>query len=204
MVARQLAAQTVPTSGGNVTTTDKFGDGNHYTASDHGLLSWSLDPAACSSGGTSLVVGYIYLTQVILRTAATISKVCVTVGTAGATLTSGQCLAALYTSAGTRVGLTADQSTAWTSVGYKAISLTASYSAAAGKYYCALLVNGTTSPTFACGSTYGATFTPGNSGLAASNYRFCRSPANGNTSLGTSLTLSGYTPDANNLWVAVA
>lgn len=235
MPARQLAAQTVPTTGGNVVTTDKIGAasgvasldgttkvpaaqvpdlsstyatvatyGNTWTASDHGFISWAFDPACSTTSGTTLSVGYIYLVQIILRNAATISKVAVMLGSAGATLTSGQCLAGLYTTAGTRVALTGDMSTTWNSAGYKAMSLTASYSAAAGKYYVALLMNGTTSPTFACGSTLGANFTPGNSGLSASNYRFCRSATNGNTSLATSVTLSGYTADANNVWVAVS
>lgn len=233
MAGKQLASQTVPTTGGNVVTSDRVGAasgvaglgadgkvptaqlpdlsstyatvaayGNAWTANDHGFISWAFDPACSGSNGTSLSVGYIYLVEVILRSAATVSKIAAVVGTAGATLTANQCLAGLYSSAGTRLAVTDDQATAWTSVGYKAMSLTSTYSAAAGKYFVALVVNGTTSPGFACGSTYGATFTPGNANLAAGGYRFCRSGA-GNTSLPTSLTLSGYTPDANNVWVAL-
>ncbi|WP_369042235.1 hypothetical protein [Streptomyces sp. Midd1] len=234
MAGRQLAPQTVPTSGGNVLTTSSVGTaggvagldgtgkvptaqvpdlsgtyttvssyGGIWTPSDHGFLSWTFDPATCSTTGTTLAVGYIYLVQVILRSAATINKIAIVIGTAGATLTASQCFAGLYTAAGTRAALTADMSTTWNSAGFKAMSLTASYSAAAGRYYAAFVMNGTTSPTLACGSTLGATFTPGNANLAAGSYRFARSPANGNTSLPTSLTLSGYTPDANNVWAAV-
>ncbi|WNI17622.1 hypothetical protein [Actinacidiphila sp. ITFR-21] len=234
MAGRQLAQQTVPTSGGNVVTTSAVGAangvagldsggkvpasqipdlsssyttvtafGNAWTAVDHGLISWAFDPACCSSAGTSLTAGYIYLVQILLRNPATISKISVVLGTAGATLTANQCLAGLYSSTGTRLALTADQSTAWASAGQKAMSLSSAFSAAAGKYFVALVVNGTTPPTFACGSTYGANFTPGNANLTASNYRFCRSAAAGNTSLPTSITLSGYTPDANNVWTGV-
>ncbi|NED75384.1 hypothetical protein G3I51_24275 [Streptomyces sp. SID9944] len=177
--------------------------GNVWTPTDHGLAAWSFDPAACTTTGTALSVGYIYLVGVVLRQAATISKLGVVLGAAGSGLTSGQCLAGLYSAAGTRVGITADQSTAWASAGSKTMSLTGSYSAAAGRYYVALLVNGTTSPTFACGSTLGANFTPGNANLAAGSYRFCRS-ASGQTSLPASITLSGYTPDANNVWAAIS
>ena len=177
--------------------------GNVWTPSDHGLTAWSFDPACCSTTGTTLSAGFIYLLEVVLRKAATISKVNAVIGAAGSGLTSGQCLAGLYDSSGNRVAITADMSTTWASTGSKAMPLTSSYSAAAGRYYVALLFNGTTSPTFACGSTLGANFTPGNANLGAGSYRFCRS-ASGQTSLPTSVTLSGYTPDANNVWVGTS
>ncbi|CUW31772.1 hypothetical protein [Streptomyces reticuli] len=177
--------------------------GNAWTPSDQGLIAWSFDPACCSTSGTTLSAGFIYLIEIVLRQAATISKVNVVIGTAGSGLTAGQCLAGLYDTSGARRGVTGDMSTTWNSAGNKAMSLTAPYSAAAGKYYLALLHNGTTSPTFACGSTLGANFTPGNANLTAGSYRFCRS-ASGQTSLPTSITLSGYTPDANNVWVGAS
>lgn len=178
-------------------------DTNFFAPSDHGLIAWTMDPSCTNPNGTSLTSGFIYLMMVNLRAAATISKIEMVIGTAGATLTSGQCLAGLYTTAGTRVGVTADMSTTWNSAGDKKMSLTGSYSAAAGKYYVAILMNGTTSPTFACGSTFGANFTPGNANLAAGGYRWGRSAAAGNTSLPSSITVSGYTPDANNIYAGV-
>ncbi|MGW4270888.1 hypothetical protein ACWEGQ_00625 [Streptomyces seoulensis] len=179
------------------------GFGNVWTPSDHGMAAWSFDPAACSTTGTTLSAGYVYLTEIVLRQATTISKVHVVLGSAGSGLTANQCLAGLYTTAGTRVGVTADMSATWTSAGSKAMALTGSYAAAAGRYYVALLVAGTTSPTFACGSTLGNSFTPGNANLSVGGYRFCRfGPSQ--TSLPASVTLSSFTPDANNLWVAVS
>lgn len=177
--------------------------GNAWAPSDHGLTSWAFDPAASSPTGTTLSAGFIYLVELVLRQPATISKVHAVLGAAGSTLTAGQCLAGLYDASGNRVAITADQSTVWNTAGNKAMPLTASYSAAAGKYYAALLFNGTTSPTFACGSTLGAAFTPGNANLSASSYRFCRSAA-GQTALPATITLSGYTPDANNVWSAAS
>ncbi|QKW31419.1 collagen-like protein (plasmid) [Streptomyces seoulensis] len=177
--------------------------GNAWTAADHGYISWAFDPAASSTTGTTLTGGYVYLVQLVLRQAATINRLHVVVGTAGSGLTSGQCLAGLYDTTGARVGVTGDQSAVWNSTGHKTMALTAAYSAAAGRYYVALLFAGTTSPTFACGSTLGNTFTPGNANLNAGGYRFCRfGPSQ--TSLPASVTLSSFTPDANNLWVAVS
>ncbi|MFJ6729360.1 CHAP domain-containing protein [Streptomyces sp. NPDC091281] len=174
-----------------------------WRPADQNMLAWTMNPASCTAAGTTLSLGYIYFMQVILRAPATIANLCGFVGTAGSGLTSGQCLAGLYTAAGSRVGVTADQSTVWNSAGDKTMALTAPYAAAAGRYYVALLVNGSTSPTFACGSTMGAAFTPGNARLTAGTYRFCRS-GSGQTSLPSSFTMSGATPDANNVWAGVA
>ncbi|MGW0578607.1 hypothetical protein ACWD25_22160 [Streptomyces sp. NPDC002920] len=174
-----------------------------WRPSDQNMIAWTMNPAACTASGTTLSLGYIYFIQVILRAPTTITNLCAVIGTAGSGLTSGQCLAGLYTSGGTRVGVTADLSTTWNSSGDKTMALTSPYSAAAGKYYVAFLVNGSTSPTFACGSTLGASFTPGNARLTSGNYRFCRS-GSGQTSLPSSFTMTSATPDANNVWAAVA
>lgn len=175
---------------------------NTFGPGDHGLLAWTMDPGASSANGTNLSAGFIYMLQVVLRQPATISKINLVLGAAGATLTANQCLAGLYDSSGNRVAITADMSTTWNSAGNKTMNLTSSYTAAPGKYYIALLFNGTTSPTFACGSTLGAAFTPGNANLSAGSYRWCRS-ASGQTTLPASVVLSGYTPDANNVYAGV-
>ncbi|MDQ0745770.1 hypothetical protein QF034_008244 [Streptomyces africanus] len=175
--------------------------GNEWTPANRGLAGWTFDPASCTTTDTTLSAGFIYLMQIVLRHPATLTKLHAVIGTAGSGLTSGQCLAGVYDTAGNRVGVTADMSTTWNSASNKAMNLTGSVPATAGKLYVAFLFNGTTSPTFACGSTLGATFTPGNANLAAGAYRFCRSAA-GQTALPATITLSGYTPDANNVWSA--
>ncbi|MFF8485174.1 hypothetical protein [Streptomyces antibioticus] len=177
--------------------------GNEWSPTDQGLTAWSFDPASCGASGTTLSAGFIYLVELLLRQPATINRVHAVLGAAGSGLTSGQCLAGLYDSSGARVGITADQATAWATAGNKAMALTAPYAAAAGKYYAAYLFNGTTSPSFAAGSTHGATFTPGNANLSAGAYRFCRS-ASGQTALPSTITLASCTPDANNLWSAAS
>jgi hypothetical protein len=175
---------------------------NTFGPADHGMVAWTMDPGVTSANGTTLSQGFIYMLQVVLRQSVTISKINVVLGAAGATLTANQCLAGLYDSSGNRVAISADQSTTWNTAGNKTMNLTSSYTAAPGKYYVALLFNGTTSPTFACGSTLGAAFTPGNANLSAGSYRWCRS-ASGQTTLPASVVLSGYTPDANNVYAGV-
>ncbi|MEW1675557.1 CHAP domain-containing protein [Streptomyces noursei] len=191
------------TSGGTVVDLSTGGSAPaNFQPSDHGLTGWTFDPACCSTTGTTLSVGCIYFVEVVLRSAATISNLCATLGAGGSGLTPGQCLAALYTASGSRVGITNDLSTVWNTAGDKTLALTSSYGAAAGKYYIAFLVNGATSPTFACGSTLG-NFTPGNAHLTPGNYRFCRS-ATGQTSLPPNYTMTSATPDTNCVWAAVA
>lgn len=177
--------------------------GNTWLPSDQGLTAWSFDPASCGSAGTALSAGFIYLVALNLRQPATLSRVHAVLGSAGSGLTAGQCLAGLYDSTGARVAVTADMATTWNSAGNKSMAFTAPYDAAAGRYYVAYLFNGTTSPSFACGSTHGAAFTPGNANLAAGGYRFCRS-SSGQTALPSSVTLSAFTPDANNVWAAAS
>lgn len=192
------------TAGGTPGTwTSPAAPGNTWAPPDQGLTAWSMDPAACTGSGTALSAGFIYLVELVLRQPATISRVHAVLGAAGAGLTAGQCLAGLYDTAGNRVAVTADQAAVWNSAGNKSMLLTAPYAAAAGRYYVALLFNGTTSPSFACGSTHGATFTPGNANLAAGAYRFCRS-AGGQTALPASVALAGFTPDANNVWAGAS
>jgi hypothetical protein len=139
-----------------------------YGPADLGWLTWSIDPAVASSSSAPNGAGIMALTRVKLPTAATVTSICLYVATAGATLTSGQCFAALYDSTGARVGVTADLSTAWTSTGSKEHALTSPYAAAAGSYWVALLYNGTTGPLFSRAASSLAT----NTGLTAATARF--------------------------------
>lgn len=177
--------------------------GGTWTPADQGLTSWSMDPASCTAAGTTLSAGFIYAVKLLLRQATTLNRVHAVLGSAGAGLTAGQCLAGYYDTAGARLGVTADQSAVWASAGNKAMALTSPVAVPAGAVYAVILFNGTTSPSFASGSTHGATFTPGNAALAAGAYRFCRS-GGGQTSLPASVTLASFTPDANNVWAGAS
>ena len=192
------------TAGGTPGTwTSPTSVGGAWTPADQGLTSWSMDPASCTGAGTTLSAGFIYAVKLLLRQATTLNRVHAVLGTAGSGLTAGQCLAGYYDTAGNRIGITADQSTVWNSAGNKAMALVTPVAVGAGAVYAAFLFNGTTSPSFAAGSTHGATFTPGNAALSAGAYRFCRSAA-GQTSLPTTVSLAAFTADANNVWAAAS
>lgn len=116
-------------------------------ADDRGLIAWSWDPHLQPGNGNP-ATGVLNLTRIQVRAPVTITNVVASVAVAGVTLTAGQNFAALYDSAGNRVGVTADQTAAWGSAGNKTMALTVPYLAATGFYWVALLSNGTTAPQF--------------------------------------------------------
>ncbi|MFE9865861.1 hypothetical protein ACFYPZ_24505 [Streptomyces sp. NPDC005506] len=177
--------------------------GNQWGPADQGLKAWSFDPSVAGFQSAP-VGGSVYLMRVKLRQATTISKVVLMTVSAGSGLTANQNYAGLYTASGTRVGVTANQASAWTTANNTlSMSLTASYSAIAGDYYVAFVSNGSTRPGFVCATTLGATRTPGNANLASGGYRYCIG-ATGQTSLPSSLSIASATPDANAYWVGLA
>lgn len=160
---------------------------NVWWPSDQNLIAWTFDPS--EAGGNSLPgVGVIQLSAIILRTAKTITNVLLTVAATG-TLTSNQNFAGLYTSAGTLVGVTADQTAAWGSTGLKTMALTSQYSAAAGVYWVGFVVNGTACQ-FARGSAVTGGNTLFNTGLTVSTARYA-------TNGSAQTSLSSITPASN-------
>lgn len=174
-----------------------------WLPSDNNLIAAAFDPASCDDNGSSPISGTVYMIAVNVRYATTISYLHAVIGVAGSGLTNNQCYLGLYSSSGTLLAQTANQSTSWTTAGNVKAALTSSYNAAAGTYYVAILANGTTRPYFACGSALGANFTPGNANLTAATARFGRGPAS-RTSLPSSITMSSLVMDSNSYWAAVS
>lgn len=171
-----------------------------WEAADHGLLTWLADPALCQNSQTPASgAGVLQLVRLHLPVAATVSSVCLYVSTAGSGLTSGQCWAGLYSTAGALLSaVSADQSTAWASVGLKSMALATPQSCAAGDYYVGWFANGTTLPAFlrAVGSS------AGNAGLAAASARFATGATGQTTAAPASAgTLAG---SSAGFWAALA
>lgn len=123
---------------------------------DHGSFGWTFDPADTQAGTILPTAGRLEVVR-IRATGALITNINLHVTVAGATLTAGQCLAALYTDAGTLLSATGNQATAWQSTGMKVCALSAAQTVTPGQFYrVALYANGTTLPTFARGSSVGA------------------------------------------------
>lgn len=172
----------------------------------YGWKSQAFDPITVATSLTLTTSGVIYLTKLPWYSTDTITNIIVDVRTQGSTLTSGQCFAGIYTSAGTLVGTTADQSTAWASTGIKTMALssgpyTVPGGGSSGFIYAAFLFNGTTGPSFLRSATTNASQI--NFSLTAGSLR-AASISTGQTSLPASLTLANQTAHAVLYWTAVS
>ena len=167
----------------------------------HGYAEWNYDPVIGGSGSAP-TSGTIYVMKVSAQTGGTVSNIVATItSVAGVSLTSGQNFVGLYDSTGTRIAVTADQSSAWTSNGVKAMALTSSVTIRGGSdYYVALLCNGSTPPSF---MRSGTNLSAPNANQSNALQRFS---VNGTgISLPGSLTLSSNTStNAITLWVALS
>lgn len=137
---------------------------------DHGRLAWTFDPALAVSSNTT-TAGVLQFARLNLGQAATVTNVDLYAVTNGSTLTSGQCFAALYDSAGVLVAQTVDQAASWASSGLKSMALVGGpYARQAGDYYVAWWHNGTTGPGWARIANQAAALA--NLSLSAPNLRF--------------------------------
>jgi len=149
-----------------------FSDGSNYEYAGGGPISSDLIRDAQSRGwltqsalisqinnsGTSGAQGRVILVRVNIEYPMTIANVLAYVGTAGATLTSNENFAGIYSSGGVLISTSADQSTAWETAGLASMAQTVqsgqSLAFQAGTYvYVALLATGTTLPSWYTTST---------------------------------------------------
>jgi hypothetical protein len=163
-----------------------------------GFLAMPYDPAMAAAGGV-LTSGTVYMIRLDLAAPATISTATICLVNAGVTLTAGQSFVGLYTAAGTRVALSADQSASWVTNGEKNIAFTAPYAAAAGTYYLAMLCNGTT-PIAPLRTVSSASVTDViNHGLTPATARWTTGPT-AQTSLPASVTMSSRVTSMTAYW----
>lgn len=160
----------------------------------YGMQAWTLDPGIPfgGSGGQSIAGGggTLYLMGFYTPIPLTVTSLVCRIGTAGSGLTAG--LLGLYNSSGSRLGLTADQSSAWASTGVKTMALTSSASVPAGINFAARISTGTTQPQMTGSNNADALFT--NIGMSTSVFR--GGFLSGQTTLPTSITLTGFSTTA--------
>ncbi|MFJ8208109.1 hypothetical protein [Streptomyces sp. NPDC096033] len=159
---------------------------------DQNLLAWTYDPnmaghvTAQSNAG---VAGRVTLVRIILRETITWSNIWIGLAGVDAAAVLSNCYLGVYDSSGTLRGVTADISTSLMSgATAKALPLTAPFSAAAGTYFIAMLLNGTWATNSLTFKSSGAGISV-NAGLTAPNLRYSNL-LTGQTSLPGSLTLS--------------
>lgn len=117
---------------------------------DNGLMGASDHIHRVTVTSPALTSGVAALVKIKMDNTGALNTIVAFVQTASSTLTAGQCFAAVYTSAGVLLGVTADQSVAWATFGNKQMALTApSVSVNAGdEVFVLLLSNGTSNPAF--------------------------------------------------------
>ena len=175
-------------------------DGSQMThPQDHGLTHWTFSPATNMVGST-ITSGTVSMSKLWVRQPVTIAQVGVGVTAAGVALVAGQNFLGLYDSAGNRLGVTADQSVPWATLGYKQAALGAPVPLTAGYYYVAVLTNAGTSPSFARGSAL--TSSIANANLTATDGAYTTGPV-GQTTLPVSITMASRTLTGNTLWVTM-
>ncbi|MFJ9816152.1 collagen-like protein [Streptomyces sp. NPDC101151] len=180
-----------------------------WTPGDLGFKAWTFDPAVTDSAAQYCQIGYVYLMGIVLREAATLSRLCFYTAGNGATQPNNQSFAGLYNSSGARVAQTTSLNN-WFSVNEGntiECGLTANYSAAAGLYWVALLINGpsaaTNGPGFARGAAAGTNPAGQARASAVSFIRHGRLSTTGLTALPASFApASAIVPDANAIWAA--
>lgn len=156
----------------------------NWMPSDYGWEGWTIPPAVATSS-SNLVNGVIHLAKIKFPKTETINTIPLQIATAGAGLSN--CYVALFNAAGTRLGVSADQSAAWQSGGSKQVALTAGAAVTKGYGYVALLQGGsTTAAAVSRGSTSGAV----NNGLSAPNL-MVTSFGTGQTSIPSSIDFTG-------------
>jgi hypothetical protein len=144
---------------------------NIPTPTDHGLVTWSFDPALAVSSA-SPTSGTLTLIRVPVRESRPITGVVVAIGATGVSLTSGQNLVGVYSPAGALLAQTADQTTAWGTTGVKPAALVAGVTLPAGWCWVGVLaVASGSTPAFAR-SGAGATTAMSSAGLTAPVSRF--------------------------------
>jgi parallel beta-helix repeat protein len=168
----------------------------YWNPSDQGLVTWTMDVMTATANSILPAQGTLYLVRVHVPVAATVRNILAAITNAGSGLRPGQCFAGVWNaSGGARVGVTADQSTSWSTTGVKTMAMTGAVNLTAGDYYIGLYANGTTLPNFARGNNQiGGAFA--NAGMTA-NFRV----ATANTGLTTSPpTTLGTLTSANTAW----
>ncbi|MFE9258621.1 phage tail protein [Streptomyces sp. NPDC006879] len=181
-----------------------------WSPASMGFAGWAFDPATSSANSDQYCInGWVYLIGVPLHAATTVKNVVFYIsGYVGGTLSSAS-YAGLYTSTGTRVGVTANLTTLITANEGKTVvcPLSSAYNAAAGQYWIGLVVNGPSpsnnGPAFMRGASMGEA--PGGSARMPGKFiRHGRLSTTGQTSLPASFNTSSVVADSNAIWAALS
>jgi hypothetical protein len=170
-----------------------------YSPADYGLLAWVGDPGYIA-GVIPPTTGIVHLLKVKVPAATTINNIVIQLS-GSSTLTAGQNFAAAFDTSGTRLGITADQSSSWATTGSKVCALTAPAAVSPPYFYVALLFNGSSVANmgrFATSTQFN------NANLPLTGLRFAQY-SSGLTAMPSSITMASIAIDATGaFWAGVS
>lgn len=162
-----------------------------------GLIAQTWDRHT-GANATILVDGTAYFTLIGLLAGDVVTNLSISVPIAGVTMSLSK--VGLYTTAGVRLALSADQGTAWESAGVKTIAMTSPYTiTTSGAYYVAIVAKGGTLPTVMRGGIFAASTSQG-AGIGSGS--MVAGVQTGQTDLPTSATIVSGSGFAH--WVGVS
>lgn len=180
-------------------------DGVSWVPADAGFLAWSYDPMLASTGSAP-ANNTVTVIRINIRAPISCTNVSVFVSATGSGLVTGENFVGLYNSAGTLIGTSADQTTAWGSTGLKTAALAGGpFPLAAGTFvWAAILPNESagTVPSFMRPATLVSNAAAG-IGVTAATARWATTSSTG-TSLPPSITPSGNTNISTAFWAALS
>jgi hypothetical protein len=174
---------------------------NRPTPNDQNLMGWAYDPANGVSAST-LTAGQIALIKVIAIKSGTVNNLYLGNSTpaAGGLVNS---FVGLYDTAGNRLGLSADQSSAWNGAGAGSLKATMTSGVAVvlgTAYYVAVLVGtATTAPNL----VRGVQNNMHNAGLVTAGTQRVMTSGTGLSALPSTITMSGAAASNNSWWAAI-
>lgn len=174
---------------------------------DYSWIGWSFDPVIIQNPINS-ITGTVYMMAIIVRVQTTVTNIITNISLAGSSLTAGQNFVGLYDNTGNRLGVSADQTTAWGSIGLKTAPLVGGpVVIAPGKYWIAFLANGTVPANMPQPWSSASTVVIGGVGPASAlnnaNARFMTGPT-GQTSLPASINIGTLTSIGQSRWFALS
>lgn len=173
-----------------------------HVPADHGYLAWSYDPSVIVSSTAPGTAGRLEFARVKLPSTASVTNVVMENNTAGSTLTTGQCFAALYDPSRALIAQTADMKATWEgATGIKAMALAGGpFTLPPGYYLVAFWHNGTTAPTWVRTTNFSSVTS--NMGLSSPNLRY----GSADTGLTTTApsTMGAQTAQNTCWWVALS
>lgn len=175
-----------------------------WTPAYQNMLAATYDPGLCT-GQVVHTSGAVHVFRVLIPTDVSVTNILGILAIVGSGLNANQCFAAIFNSTGaTRIGITADQASAWASgTGLKTMAIVGGPVVATAPWiYIAFLHTRTAgaSPSWRQWIGAGAQV---NVGLASGTERSATN-VTGQTSMPSSLTLTSNTPDTNMCWAGLS